>query len=845
MKPSDEDDGFSNVKIADKSLDLEFALIRIKYAYESDLASFKARNEDTDEPSEEEEEEEENSEGEKNDKKKAKRQQMTSSKKTFSVSSLIEKILYQRILGGRELSGISAAAAAASAAAQALEEAFFPAIASDVSSSSNSKSMTSSVTTRRLRIFVEGLRSLAEYSEKAYGDITAATKYYNTLFDTILITHAAACEGAFTRAAKALCAAFERAVPRYYHVLCAAGDAHKAITMLRHCLFPPISAVTSHPFRLKAIRMLIDTDLYHCDSATWVPFDETFPLRPKKSSGEKEGVRKRRGIEPRTPMEEAAMLLVLLDKETMGVGLTSYDDMYFVLGAFGQSLALGTEIERDVSLHSADAELWKKLAYALVSAGKPENALCICDKCLFSAPKDLDVLYLAASLALDHLSDPVKAMTYAQRGINAITELDPSLPTFASPIKKQTNNSNTQSNNNEKEEEKEDKSIKMKNSGKPVGGIPLSLRLSKFYVCLGISAGKLGLTAKLGSERLGHQKTALKALHLAVACDPADFLACHYLALQYADIHEVDIALFFEQRALALNPGFADSWNATALLFSAKKLNATALTAADAGLRHCPGDVALCMTKAALEIAAGDSAKALETCLGATEAHAAHIEVKRAEDAVRITPPTASSTVTAGSSSSSSSSSSSVAVGAGTTVAGGGHGEEELPIEVCLTLSKAFLSLRKWDEARCLLENQLRVSVCRGDSKATAKVLYAQGTALLQQQQQQSQDPTAAAAEAMLMFDKALSVDPTHLESLIGVATIGHSSCNEVVEEMHILSALSLYPFSHSGWYAMGSLLQKKGMQAEATECLVVAARLEDTSPVIPFTTLPRKASIY
>ena len=169
---------------------------------------------------------------------------------------------------------------------------------------------------------------------------------------------------------------------------------------------------------------------------------------------------------------------------------------------------------------------------------------------------------------------------------------------------------------------------------------------------------------------------------------------------------------------------------------------------------------------------------------------------------------------------------------------------ESLPIEVCLTLSKAFTALKRWDDARLLLESQLRASVVRGDARATAEILAAQGAGMLQQQQQRRGAGAGAEAEAVLMFDKALSVDPAHLESLISVATIGHSACNEVVEEMHILSALSLYPFSHSAWYAMGSLLQKKGRPAEATECLVVAARLEDTAPILPFTSLARRANV-
>lgn len=654
------------------------------------------------------------------------------------------------------------------------------------------------MTSRRLRIFTEGLRSLAEYSENAHADIAAAASYYGALFGAILTEHSAACETAFATS-KALCSAFERAVPRYHRVLGAVGDAKGAITLLRHCLFPPISSVTSHPFRLKVIRMLIHTDLYHCDTTTWVPFAETFP---EKTNDKKK--MHRRGIEPRAPMEEAAMLLVMLDKETMGVGLTSYDDMYFVLGAFGQSLALATEVERDVTLHSYDAELWKKLAYALVSAGKYENALCICDKCLFSSPKDLDVLYLAASVSLDSLSDATKAMDYAQRGISAITELDPTLKKYVTPL----NNSANDTNEN----------IKSKDTNSFSNStIPLSLRLSKFLIILGLSAGMLAQVANLSSERLSHQKCALGSLHRAVACDPNDYLAYHYLALQYADLHEVDIALHLERKALALNPGHADSWNAAALLFSAKKLNATALTAASAGLRHCPGDVPLCMTLAALEIAEGNSPKALETCLVAAESHCIHQFVHRAEAAVQTQQETAQPSLTGSGSDASSC--------------------ESLPIEICLALSKAFGALKRWDDARLLLENQLRTSVVRGDARATAEVLAAQGSALLKQRQ-------GAETEAMLMFDKALSVDPGHLESLINVATIGHSACNGVVEEMHILSALSLYPFSHSVWYAIGNLMQEKGLVAEATECLVVAARLEDTSPILPFTTLVRKANV-
>jgi Tfp pilus assembly protein PilF len=340
------------------------------------------------------------------------------------------------------------------------------------------------------------------------------------------------------------------------------------------------------------------------------------------------------------------------------------------------------------------------------------------------------------------------------------------------------------------------------------------------------------LTEKVEKERMRLQKLALGALHSSVAHDAADHAANHFLAMCYADMREIDLALLYEQRALTLNPGSGDSWEALALLFSAKKWNLSALQATEAGLRRCPDHTGLLLTQAELELAAGVPSQALRTCLTATTRWR---EKSEATTAVPVIEDDKHSVV---------SFRSTVANPADAVIRASLQTDQQqqqqpgnvpsLPTDLCLAIAKAFAALKQWEDARNVLVDQLLVSD-NGDKKSVASILNMQGQIAMMQQQTSSPEDSA-----MAQFEKALSVDPAHVESLMAVAALSRSAGQMVIEEAHVLSVLSIAPLCHGAWVAMGTILRERGSIELATECFLTAARLEETSPVRPFAAIPR-----
>lgn len=91
----------------------------------------------------------------------------------------------------------------------------------------------------------------------------------------------------------------------------------------------------------------------------------------------------------------------------------------------------------------------------------------------------------------------------------------------------------------------------------------------------------------------------------------------------------------------------------------------------------------------------------------------------------------------------------------------------------------------------------------------------------------------------MKAFQEALTIDPSHIPSLVSNAVVVNRLGNsEVVVKSFLMNALSLDRMNHSAWYNLGLLYKSQGTLSslsEAAECFEAAVFLEESAPVEPF----------
>ncbi|KAG9268988.1 tetratricopeptide repeat protein 7B isoform X1 [Astyanax mexicanus] len=94
--------------------------------------------------------------------------------------------------------------------------------------------------------------------------------------------------------------------------------------------------------------------------------------------------------------------------------------------------------------------------------------------------------------------------------------------------------------------------------------------------------------------------------------------------------------------------------------------------------------------------------------------------------------------------------------------------------------------------------------------------------------------------EAKRWYEEALSISPTHVKSMQRMGLILHQLQRYSLAEKVLRDAVQVSSTAHSVWNSLGEVLQAQGNHAAATECFLTALELEASSPVLPFTVIPR-----
>ncbi|XP_061102362.1 tetratricopeptide repeat protein 7B isoform X4 [Conger conger] len=94
--------------------------------------------------------------------------------------------------------------------------------------------------------------------------------------------------------------------------------------------------------------------------------------------------------------------------------------------------------------------------------------------------------------------------------------------------------------------------------------------------------------------------------------------------------------------------------------------------------------------------------------------------------------------------------------------------------------------------------------------------------------------------EAKRWYEEALSISPTHVKTMQRLGLILHQLQRYSLAEKILRDAVQVNSTAHDVWNSLGEVLQAQGNDDAATECFLTALELEASSPILPFTIIPR-----
>lgn len=475
-----------------------------------------------------------------------------------------------------------------------------------------------------------------------------------------------------------------------------------------------------------------------------------------------------------------------------------YDLLAIALSRRAQYNLLSEALDRTMKFSFQELHMWQQFGLALLSAGKYTRALLVFQECLRLDPDDTTILMHAAKVCLQHLHKMDEGIVFAQR----LVDLNPD-NTFL---------------------------------------------LSRGYLMLGLGYGMKSTEAALHQERKENQKEALQFFKLATSSDPEDFLLHFHTALQLALSRQIPEALQSVHKALTLNPDHAPSYHLLALLLSAQKHYSEALSTIQVACKEFPQDFGLQFTKVVVEEVCKGPEEALMTCKQLLEMWKENhdsvipsVENPGGTDPDRVASEKRSivqmglseyiDRTDAGSVHNSVAASkveqalSEVASSSSYLIKSGSPHLNRIQGQIWLMTAELFLSLNKPDDAKnCVNEAALMTPLSH-------RLLYVRGLI---------QESLGNYTEARACYDSALAINPSHIKSLQNLGKLHMELGNLEMAERVLRSAVNKDPTAHKAWLTLGKVLEAQGEFKNASNCLMTGLELEATSPILPFTTIPR-----
>uniref|UniRef100_A0A8C3HTT5 Tetratricopeptide repeat domain 7A n=1 Tax=Chrysemys picta bellii TaxID=8478 RepID=A0A8C3HTT5_CHRPI len=372
--------------------------------------------------------------------------------------------------------------------------------------------------------------------------------------------------------------------------------------------------------------------------------------------------------------------------------------------------------------------------------------------------------------------------------------------------------------------------------------------LAKGYLALGLTYSLQATDATLKCSQDTLHKKALQTLERAHQLAPEDHQIILYVSLQLALVRQISDAIEHLQEALKLCKDDMNSLHLLALLFSAQKHYQHALDVINMALAEYPESFSLLFTKVKLERVHKGPEEALVTCRhmlhmwqmvynfsqhSGSEKGSSVTEVPmiKKHNGMHLSLPDAHDN------DSGSQRASSVAASrleqAMSEVTMQNTALRQGPMQLWTTLEQIWLQAAElFMEQRHLKEAGFCIQEAASLFPTSHTVLYMRGRLA---------EMKGSLEEAKQLYDEALTVNPAGVEIMHSLGPILSRLGRRSLAQKVLRDAVQIQNTNHQAWNSLGEVLQAQGKNEAAVECFLTALDLESSSPVVPFTVIPRE----
>ncbi|XP_007190119.2 tetratricopeptide repeat protein 7A isoform X4 [Balaenoptera acutorostrata] len=603
------------------------------------------------------------------------------------------------------------------------------------------------------------------------------------------------------------------------------GNIVKGMRELREVLRTVETKATQN-FKVMAAKHLAGVLLHSLsEECYWSPLSHPLPefMSKEENSFITQALRKPQLYEgdnlycPKDNIEEALLLLLISEsmatrdvvlsrapeqQEDRAVSLRSaaaiYDLLSITLGRRGQYVMLSECLERAMKFAFGEFHLWYQVALSMVACGKSSYAVSLLRECVKLRPSDPTVPLMAAKLCIGSLHWLKEAQCFAMMVIQL---------------------------------------------GEEAGEF-----LSKGYLALGLTYSLQATDETLKSKQDELHRKALETLERAQQLAPGDPQVILYVSLQLALVRQISSAMEQLQEALKVCKDDANALHLLALLFSAQKHYQHALDVINMAITEYPENFNLMFTKVKLEQILKGPEEALVTCrqmlrlwqtlysfsqLGGLEKDGSLGEglTLKKQSGMHLTLPDAHDADSGSRRASSIAASRLEEAMSELTVPSSVL--KQGPMQLWTTLEQIWLQAAElFMEQRHLKEAGFCIQEAAGLFPTSHSVLYMRGRLA---------EMKGSLEEAKQLYKEALTVNPDGvciMHSLgVTLSQLGHKSLAQKV----LRDAVERQSTCHEAWQGLGEVLQAQGQSEAAVDCFLTALELEASSPVLPFSIIPRE----
>uniref|UniRef100_A0A8C0SA79 Tetratricopeptide repeat protein 7A n=2 Tax=Canis lupus familiaris TaxID=9615 RepID=A0A8C0SA79_CANLF len=603
------------------------------------------------------------------------------------------------------------------------------------------------------------------------------------------------------------------------------GNIVKGMRELREVLRTVETKATQN-FKVMAAKHLAGVLLHSLsEECYWSPLSHPLPefMSKEENSFITQALRKPHLYEgdnlycPKDNIEEALLLLLISEsmatrdvvlsrapeqEEDRAVSLRNaaaiYDLLSITLGRRGQYVMLSECLERAMKFAFEEFHLWYQVALSMVACGKSAYAVSLLRECMKLRPSDPTVPLMAAKVCIGSLHWLEEAERFAMMVIDLREEAGEFL--------------------------------------------------SKGYLALGLTYSLQATDATLKSKQDELHRKALQTLQRAQQLAPGDPQVILYVSLQLALVRQISSAIEQLQEALKVCRDDANALHLLALLFSAQKHYQHALDVINMAITEYPENFNLMFSKVKLEQVLKGPEEALVTCrqmlrlwqtlysfsqLGGLEKDGSLSEgvTLKKQSGMHLTLPDAHDADSGSRRASSIAASRLEEAMSELTVPSSVL--KQGPMQLWTTLEQIWLQAAElFMEQRHLKEAGFCIQEAAGLFPTSHSVLYMRGRLA---------EMKGSLEEAKQLYKEALTVNPDGVRIMhslgLMLSRLGHKSLAQKV----LRDAVERQSTCHEAWRGLGEVLQAQGQSEAAVDCFLTALELEASSPVLPFSIIPRE----